>query len=521
MARVLLVNPNKWGRGITAIWIPAHTAVLRSRGHDVRLFDSTFFRKWTVDEVSYNTNNAQYRPTDYHGHVRYSDEDVVASLQKVVDEFQPDVIFWSAISSHIHGEGEYVNIQYGYELVQQIKTQAMLVTAGLQATARPTSMFERFPKTSFFIGGESEFVLADIVDSLGDAEKIQSLKGVIWRDSGKLRVNGEHENGKVIVNPRQEIISNLDSIPPYDYSIFDPQVFWRPYNGAVVKGVDFELSRGCIFTCSYCVETVIQKYYGVTEKSPRSGALMQPQKYLRAKSGKRVYEELKALNEKFGVTLVRCQDTNFLTINRNTLKELADLMDANPLPVKLYVETRVDRLTASDIELLKRLRVDGVGTGIELSSEAFRQDFLNRFAAADKLQENFKLLRAAGIRRTTYNIIGLPRETEDMILDTIRFNRELDPDNITVAFYSPYIGTEQAEIGKDEQYFDEYEYHVDGQLRSVSKSTLVDVKTLDFYKKYFSTLVREGLDKLPELKRKEGLNHETATSCHRDMASQR
>ena len=40
-----------------------------------------------------------------------------------------------------------------------------------------------------------------------------------------------------------------------------------------------------------------------------------------------------------------------------------------------------------------------------------------------------------------------------MILDTIKFNSILDPDNITVAFYSPYLGTnlqvESKEIGSD------------------------------------------------------------------------
>jgi len=55
--------------------------------------------------------------------------------------------------------------------------------------------------------------------------------------------------------------------------------------------VDYELSRGCIYTCSYCVETVLQKYYGVFESSTISGALKEPKKYLRAKSGKRFHQE--------------------------------------------------------------------------------------------------------------------------------------------------------------------------------------------------------------------------------------
>ena len=29
MSRVLLINPNKWGRGITHIWIPTHASILK------------------------------------------------------------------------------------------------------------------------------------------------------------------------------------------------------------------------------------------------------------------------------------------------------------------------------------------------------------------------------------------------------------------------------------------------------------------------------------------------------------
>ncbi len=57
---------------------------------------------------------------------------------------------------------------------------------------------------------------------------------------------------------------------PYDYSIFEEQTFYRPYNGNVVRAVDFEISRGCIYSCSYCVETVIQNYYSFNESNPKN-----------------------------------------------------------------------------------------------------------------------------------------------------------------------------------------------------------------------------------------------------------
>ena len=43
MSKVLFINPSKWGRGITPIWIASHSAVLKKNGHNVKLFDATFY----------------------------------------------------------------------------------------------------------------------------------------------------------------------------------------------------------------------------------------------------------------------------------------------------------------------------------------------------------------------------------------------------------------------------------------------------------------------------------------------
>ena len=81
MVRILFLNPNKWGRGITPIWIPSHAAVLKSKKHEVRLFDATFYKNWTDDEISYNTNNLQYKPTNYNEYVEFNE--MVFTVQTV------------------------------------------------------------------------------------------------------------------------------------------------------------------------------------------------------------------------------------------------------------------------------------------------------------------------------------------------------------------------------------------------------------------------------------------------------
>ncbi len=495
MSKILLLNPNKWGRGITAIWIASHSAALKSAGHEVSLFDSTFYKDWTVDETSYNTSNEQYQETEYSNFIKYSSSGIKKALQEKINEFKPDIIFWSAISSHIHGEGEYVNVQYGYDLLSSISHDALLVTGGLQVTADPKSMLNIMKDTDFLIRGESELILTEM------ATRFSNKKNTVHEIKGLSFIN---EEGHYVENEPQEIISDMDLLSPYDYSLFEDQTFYRPYNGSVVRAIDFELSRGCIYACEYCVETVIQRYYGFNETSKR-GSILKANKYLRNKSAETIFREIETLNKEKDIKLFRCQDTNFLTINREVLLQLSDLIDQSDLEIMLYIETRPEGINNKSIDLLKKLKVDGVGMGIELAGDEFREDKLRRFASTEKIINAFKLLKEAGIKRTTYNIIGLPEQDESSILNTIEFNRLLSPDNATIAFYSPYIGTAQQLKSKELGYFDDYEFEVDGQLRTLSKDSLLDSSLLQFYKEKFNFFIKNGLDDLQRIKAEHGL----------------
>jgi anaerobic magnesium-protoporphyrin IX monomethyl ester cyclase len=480
MSRVLFIHPNKWGRGITAIWIAAHAAVLKKKGHQVQLFDATFYASWSENENRFNTDNMQYRPTEYDRSISWKHSDIHQDLQAHVDAFQPDIVFWGALSSHIHGEGEYASIQYGYELVRTLKTNALKIAAGLQATADPRLVLRLFPKLDAVIGGESEMALLQVahqVDSGGFDPR--SVRGLAFGDGA----------GGVTVNPPQEIIADLDDIAPYDYSLFDDMALWRPYNGQVLKAVDYELSRGCPYSCAYCVETVIQRYYGFHRRLKR-GLVSGAKSYLRHKSAGLIFTEMEGMARERGISLFRCQDTNFLSIQRETLEALADLLDRSALSVRLYIETRPEGITPGSVKLLKRLKVDGVGMGIELAAQKVRESRLNRYSDQRHIIAAFALLKENGIKRTAYNVIGFPGQDEESIRDTIELNRTLCPDNITVAFYTPFLGTELQERAVDEGCFDAYEFNLDAQLRTLTRHSGLGQDVLRYYKENFVRLCR-------------------------------
>ncbi len=491
MSKILFLNPNRWGRGITHIWISSHSGILKRNNHIVELFDASFYSDWSLNEVKFQTKNEMYKKTNYENFLKFNSNDIFEDLQKKINKFRPDFIFWSAISSHIHGEGEYVNIQNGYDLLKKLDTKnSILITGGLQATSAAEIILKKMPKINYLIGGESELVLLEILNNFDDQKNLKNKTEYLDNINGISYIKKK----KFFRNKKQKIINNLDNLTPYDYDIFDKQSLIRPYNGNVVKAVDYEMSRGCIYSCNYCVETIIQKYYNFNESSPKTGAIKNFKSYLRSKSATKIFEELVYLNKIKKIELIRCQDTNFLTNDRNVLLELSNLIDKSDLNIKIYIETRPEGINEKSIELLKKLKIDGVGMGIELADEKFREDSLHRFANQEKTLSAFKLLKINGIKRTAYNIIGLPNQDEESVLKTIEFNKKLNPDNITVAFYSPYYGTRSQIDGKEAGIFDDYEFDVDSALRTKSKDTdLLPIDKLKFYKENFVRLVRNEI----------------------------
>lgn len=493
MAKILFLNPSKMGSGYTPIWVASHIGLLKKDGHEVRYFDALFYTNWSDNYTAKNTATQMYAPSDIDAYVKWNEKDIFQALQATIDDFGPDIIFWSAISSHIHSEGEYVCVQHGHDLLRNVKTKALKIASGIQPTVDPGLMMEIFSGVDYFIRGESEFVLRDIAQRYDKKLSFDELQGLAFK-----------KNNAVVINPPQPLVTDMNLFEPYDYSVFEDQVFYRPYNGKVVRAVDYEMSRGCPFTCDYCAEVAIQKYYGFSERT-KSGALKEAARYMRCKSSGRIFEEIKRTYQERNVTFFRCQDTNFLTIPPRVLNELAEKLQGARLPVFFYVETRPELINPASVAILKKLRVDGVGMGIETASEDFCATQLHRFSKQSDIIKAFNLLKEAGIKRTTYNVLGFCDQTEEMILDTIRFNRLLDPDNISTSFYSPYIGTAEHQRSVEQGYFAPYEYNLNDGLYSATKSRLVTKEKLQFYRKHFTKLVRGGLDQLAYLKEKEGV----------------
>ena len=122
------------GRGITHLWICSHSALLKNNGHNVDLFDATFYSDWSKDETAFNTKNGQYQPTNYDSYL-IKKNGIKKDLQEIIKLKNPNLILVGGISSHINGEGEYINIELANILLQDIEHNAIVCSGGIQPTA--------------------------------------------------------------------------------------------------------------------------------------------------------------------------------------------------------------------------------------------------------------------------------------------------------------------------------------------------------------------------------------------------
>ncbi len=92
-------------------------------------------------------------------------------------------------------------------------------------------------------------------------------------------------------------------------------------------------------------------------------------------------------------------------------------------------------------DLLKHGGCDKVLIGIESGNDRVRREVMNRSVSTEKIKEAFSLVKEAGMTTYAFNMVGLPGEDASMMLDTLKLNAEISPDQGQVMIFFPYPKT--------------------------------------------------------------------------------
>lgn len=335
---------------------------------------------------------------------------------KEVEMAKPDLLCISTTTCHY---------QYVEKYLAYIKKHLDIpvVVGGVHPTLVPEEVIAN-ENVDIVCIGEGEYPLLELCNNLENGKAIDSIEN-LWIK----------KNGRISKNNLRPLIQNLDSLPFPDYDLFDFQNILKRTGGLchILAG------RGCPYKCTYCCNHALQKRF------QGCGS------YVRFHSVDYVLRQVQYLKEKYEFKRILFGDDLF-TLNKRWTKEFCEKYK-NAFDIPFMCQARVETIDDEIAELLAKAGCYQMNFGIEAGNEAYRIKLLKRNMSNLQIENAVRTVKKYGIKVSTYNIIGLPYETPELIRETILFNKRLDPDSIDIFVYNPYPGTELGEICKKEGMF--------------------------------------------------------------------
>ena len=318
-----------------------------------------------------------------------------------IEQFKPDIVGITTVS-----------FQYKYikRLLKDISHLGVFTICGGPHISLVPQELETNEYLNAVCVGEGEFALLELVNALEKGQDITAIKN-IW----------VKKDGKVYSNPCRPFIENLDELPFVDRELFDFQeIVNSDYDRA-----EFMASRGCPYSCTYCSNSGLRK---VAEG-----------RYVRFRSMENVIAEINDVVTRYKVKSVYLNDDVF-TINKNYVEQFCEAYKSE-IGYPFEINTRVENLDESILEMLKDAGCYRIAMGLEQGDEKFRKEVLNRPMSNKKIEDAFILAKKVGIKTKTFNIVGFPFETVANHMETVNLNRKIQPNSIVNYIFEPYTGT--------------------------------------------------------------------------------
>ncbi len=292
-----------------------------------------------------------------------------------------------------------------------------MLAGGIHATLDPAGTLRDIPSLDWACRGDGEEVLPRLADLLDKGIR-PGPGGGLWerdRDTGGIRPGG--------LAPA----ADLAVIPHPKRDLFD----LAGLQGAEQGILSAMSSRGCPFHCTYCCNKTLRETY-------KSGG----QAYIRQKPPGRFVEELEEAVRIFpGPVGGFFFDDDIFGVDLAWMEEFSRLYTSR-LGRNFGCNLRPEMVTPQRVRLLAETGCRRVHMGLESGSENLRKEVLGRNVSNALLEKSFALLKEAGISILTYNLLGLPGEDAGAVLETLKLNARLAPDEVQHSILFPFPGTE-------------------------------------------------------------------------------
>lgn len=423
--RVLLVWPNKEQSGSKPNSLSLLAAILRREGHEVRLLDTTFVELGQgADNTAVGTRARIFKPVDTGSFdLRKRPAHLSDLVADALADFRPELLAISALSDELP-------LALAIAELAKRRNPALPVVVGNKAATLTPERVLASPHVDLVGRGEGIELLPELLRCLESGGSLAALPNLGWRDDGRVRLN-----------PLRPYFQELDALPAFDYSIYDPRQLLKPFDGRLYRGGDHMIAWGCPNHCSYCINDSLRALHG-------EGA----GPFLRRYTPARIVAELAALAARHDLELFKFHDEDFCLKPLPYLRELARGYRAS---VGLPFTAMANAHTVSDekADLLAEMGCRSISLGFETGNEPLRRDLLRRRESTTELILATERLRRRGIRTSAFNMLGLPFETRGTVFETIELNRAAGVDSPNANFFFPFPGTELHRVSVENGFF--------------------------------------------------------------------
>lgn len=459
--KILFIYPNTLKANRIPVGISYLSACLKKEGHKVFLYDTTFIKisgknfeqisTESDDDVRAKTLQVNKTPLDDLMSIPDEPVDINVDFTDYLNKIRPDLV---AMSCH---QNTY---PLGIEILKMAKSNGYkTIVGGVKVTTAFDEVFQEDSVDMICIG-EGENSLVELCNKLDNNEDITNISNLWIKQNGNIFKNE-------VGHP-----TNLDSLPSQDWSIFDERHLIRPMGGKIYKMGFFELSRGCPFKCTYCINDKLISMY------------KNKNQFLRFYGLEKIITEMKNFKHQYNLNYITFNDDLFLGMKIGRLEKLCK-MYASEINLPFFMETRPETVKYEKIKLLADAGLERMAMGIESGSDYIRKNVLNRKITNERMIESFKIVKNFGINISTNNMLGMPLEGREHVFETIEINRRIKANSSTIKFVYPYQGTEIYDFCKEKGYIDETKLVSGYQMGSILKLPQISNEELEGLHKTF------------------------------------
>lgn len=310
-------------------------------------------------------------------------------LIKTIEKFNPDIVGITAKTGKMIEDALHVS-----GIIKQ-NSQAMILWGGVHPTLRPEITLAH-PLIDHIIRGEGETAILDVADYYEKRKDISRI-------------------GNVDLNPMRPFI-DLNQIPLPNYDLV---------NMAKYSSIDIVTARGCPYRCNFCYNDAFWGKLGM--------------KRWRCYNAERTIELITILAEKYKDKRKKfaIHDDDF-TIDKKRAIEICNGIES--LDLNFFCFLRVNDAVDEIMMALKKAGCWSIQFGFESGSQRIL-DFIRKDVTVEQNAQAIKQTRKFKIFSEGAFIIGLPTETVQDLLLTVRFINKYAPDVLHMSDYRLYPST--------------------------------------------------------------------------------